>query len=96
VLDADEVARIARVKPRGMGVRGSRDQQIHPTSSRLPARNRNRNRSSKLAVAGGHRIVDGQRREPALKARQPAQAVSTDCWIGGHKHTEVQFGESGG
>ncbi len=66
VFDAGKVASIARIEPRGMRVSGSRDQQIHHTRSRLTARSDISD--SKLPVAGGHRIVDGQRSKLVLRS----------------------------
>jgi hypothetical protein len=46
-----------------------------------------------LPVAGGHRIVDRKRREPALKVRQSAESFSADYRVGGNEDAEMQFGE---
>jgi hypothetical protein len=91
VLDAGKVALVARIEPRGMGVRRNRDHKIHHARARLTARSRDRGRE--LPVAGGHRIVDRKRREPALKVRQSAESFSADYRVGGNEDAEMQFGE---
>ena len=64
VLDAGKVALVARVEPRGMGARRSRDQKIHHARFMLTPCSRDRDRW--LPGAGGYRIFDRKRREPTL------------------------------
>ena len=62
--DYRKVALVARVEPRGMGARRSRDQKIHHARFMLTPCSRDRDRW--LPGAGGYRIFDRKRREPTL------------------------------